>query len=123
VELDLLLSCLQYGFRKGRSCDDCIALLLLKIYKGFITHNHPMGVLFLDIKRAYDNVNPNILFDIVNTMKISIHYKNFVHNLIRYINFYKNGKFHGSSTLYKSLLQGSTHTPRPLLLTYLLRTF
>jgi len=53
VELDFLLPGHQYGFRKGRSCDDCITLLLLEIYKGFINHDL-VGVLLLDIKGAYD---------------------------------------------------------------------
>jgi len=57
IELDMLLPGTQYGFRKGRSCDDCIALLLLEIHKEFINHN-PVRVLFLDIKGTYDNVNP-----------------------------------------------------------------
>jgi len=90
VELDLLLPCTQYSFRKGKLCDDCITLLLLEIYKGFISHNL-VGILFLDIKGAYDNVNLGILFDLINIMKIPIQYKNFIRNLIdyRYVNFWK----------------------------------
>jgi len=47
VELDNLFPGHQYGFQKGRSCDDCIALLLLNLYKGFI-HHDPVKVLLLD---------------------------------------------------------------------------
>jgi len=74
VELDLLLPGSQYGFRKGRSCEDSIALLLLEIYKDFLNRN-PVGVLFLDIKDAYDNVIPSILVDIINDMRIPFQYK------------------------------------------------
>jgi len=48
-----------------------------------------VGILLLDIKDAYDNVRPNILFNIVNVLKIPIQYKKFVCNLIKYrmVNF------------------------------------
>jgi len=112
IELDLILPISQYGFRKGRTCDDCKTLLLLEIYRGFITHN-PVGVLFLDIKGAYDNVNSCMLFDIVNNLKIPSHYKNFIRNLIdhRQVNFYEKGHYYGSRILYRGLLQESTLSP------------
>jgi len=81
VELDLLFLSDQCGFRKGRSCDDCISLLLLEIHRSFLNHD-PVGVL-LDIKDAHDNVRHNILFNIVSSMKILIQYKKFVCNLIK----------------------------------------
>jgi len=71
VELDKLLPDSQHGFRKGRSCDDCLTLLLTEIYKGYISHNL-VEALFLDIKGAYDNVNSSILFDTINNLKIPI---------------------------------------------------
>jgi len=37
---------------------------MLEVHKGFINHDL-VGALFLDIKGAYDNVKPSILFDIV----------------------------------------------------------
>jgi len=49
IELDDLLPDQQYGFQKGKSCDDCIALLLLDLYKSFINHDL-VGILLLDIK-------------------------------------------------------------------------
>jgi len=70
-------------------------------------------VLFLDIKEAYDNINSSILFDIVNTMEILIHYKNFIRNFnnYRYANFYKNSKYYESRILHKGLPQGLTFNP------------
>jgi len=112
IELDLLLPVSQYGFRKGKSCGDYVVLLLLEIYRGFITHN-PVGALFLDIKGAYDNVISCILFDTINNLKIPSHYKNFIRNLIAYrqVNFYEKGFYHGSRILYRGLPQGSSLSP------------
>ncbi|XP_071581060.1 uncharacterized protein [Temnothorax nylanderi] len=61
IELEMLLPNCQFGFRRGKSCDDCLALINLVIYKAFAQRNMT-GALFLDIKAAYDNVNPCILF-------------------------------------------------------------
>jgi len=36
IELDCLLPDIQFGFKKGKSCEDCLALINLKIYKAFI---------------------------------------------------------------------------------------
>jgi len=71
-----------------------------------------LKTLLLDIKGAYDTVRPNILFNIINSMKIPIHYKNFVQNLINYrmVNFYESG-FYGSCFIYEGLPQGSTLNP------------
>jgi len=112
VELDLLLPSSQFGFRKGKSCDDCLSILMLEIYRGFTNHE-PVGALFLDIKGAYDNVNPGILFDSINAMKIPVTYKRFIRNLIcfRKVNFYQSGSFRGSRTIFKGLPQGSALSP------------
>jgi len=50
VELDLLFPPSQFGFRKGKSCDDCLSILLLEVHKGFLSI--APCALFLDIKRA-----------------------------------------------------------------------
>jgi len=54
-ELDYLFPESQFGFRKGRSCEDCLSLLNLEIHKSFFCKGN-LGALFLDIKAAYDNV-------------------------------------------------------------------
>jgi len=104
VELDLLLPPSQFGFRKGTSCDDCLSILILEAYRGFINHD-PVGALFLDMKGAYDNVKPNILFNIVNSIRIPVAYMGFIRNLIspRSANFYESGKFCASRTIFKGL--------------------
>jgi len=105
----LLFPSFQFGFRKDRSCDDCLFILILKAYSGCINHDL-MGALFLDVKEAYDNVKPNILFDIVNSIRIPVAYKGFIRNLIshRSANFYECGKFCASRTIFKGLPQGSS---------------
>jgi len=68
-----------------------------------------MGALFLDIKAAYDNVDPSILFNIVNSLKIPAGYKKFIKNLLEFreIDIYESGNFQGVRLLYKGLPQGS----------------
>jgi len=89
-----------------------IALLLLEIYKGFINRK-PIGVLFLDIKGVYDNVNPSILIDIINDMRIPVQSKKFISNLLSYRNvkFYDSGRFIGSRSLFEGLPQGFSLSP------------
>jgi len=68
-----------------------------------------VGALFLDVKGAYDNVDPSILFDMINDLNIPIGYKKFIKNLLKskVIDIYESGVFQGTRTLYKGLLQGS----------------
>jgi len=67
VEIDYLIPESQYGFRKGKSCDECLAILNLEIYNSFIKGEY-VGAIFFDIKPAYD-VYPPILFNIINDLK------------------------------------------------------
>jgi len=47
IELDYLIPDSQWGFRKGRSCEDCLAILNLDIYNSFIK-GELLGAIFLD---------------------------------------------------------------------------
>ncbi|KAK9886682.1 hypothetical protein WA026_017602 [Henosepilachna vigintioctopunctata] len=55
---------LQFGFRKGKSTFDAIAYLTSSIYISF-ARKEAIIVVFLDIKSAYDNVNPYNLIKIL----------------------------------------------------------
>ena len=55
-----LLSPAQFGFRKHHSTATCILALLDKIYKN-MDGNKLTGVVFLDLKKAFDTVDHDIL--------------------------------------------------------------
>ena len=55
-----LMSKHQYGFRKDHSTTYLMLDLFDRIYSSKSKNNHP-GIIFLDIKKAFDTVNHNIL--------------------------------------------------------------
>jgi hypothetical protein len=61
---DNLLSEERMGFRKGRSCIDAIFTLKQVIEKR-IEYNNETHVVFVDLEKAFDNVNRNMLWDIM----------------------------------------------------------
>lgn len=50
----------QYGFRKGRSCQESLSVIISDIQLAF-TRNMSISALFIDIEGAYDNINLYIL--------------------------------------------------------------
>jgi len=71
-----------------------LAILNLDIYNSF-TKGELLGAIILDIKSAYDNVSPTILFKMINSLKISWGYKRFIKELLgnRDIEIYESGIF------------------------------
>jgi len=112
IELDYLIPDSQWGFRKGRSCEKCLAILNLDIYNSSIK-GELLGAIFLDIKSAYDNVSPTILFKMINSLKIPWGYKRFLRELLgdRSIEIYESGIFQGTRNIYRGLPQGSVLSP------------
>ncbi|XP_077276971.1 uncharacterized protein LOC143905419 [Temnothorax americanus] len=112
IELEMLLPNCQYGFRRGKSCDDCLALINLEVYKAFAQRSMT-GALFLDIKGAYDNVNPCTLFSLINKLRIPSGYKSFFMDFLspRSACFYESGISYGSRLLQRGLPQGSVLSP------------
>ena len=55
-----ILSPTQFGFQKGSSCSDAISYLTEFIYDALNQKKFIVSV-FLDLKKAYDTVNHNIL--------------------------------------------------------------
>ena len=51
----------QYGFCKGHSCENAVQELLSAITKGF-DHKEYTAALFLNLSKAFDTLNHNILF-------------------------------------------------------------
>ena len=62
VESNVLLSDFQYGFREGRSTQDCIFILNTCIAKARTT-KQDIHAGFLDLTSAYDRVNRKVLFE------------------------------------------------------------
>ena len=54
----------QCGFRKGRSCIDAI-FTVQQIMEKRREHNLPLFLLFIDYKKAYDNVSRGKLWEIM----------------------------------------------------------
>jgi sorting nexin-29 len=59
----------QCGFREGRSCTDAL-FTEQQIIEKRKEHNLRIFLLFIDYKKAYDNVNRDKLWE---TMKIKFH--------------------------------------------------
>lgn len=70
---------MQFGFCRGRSADDSLAVLSSEIRLVF-GRRMRLGALFLDIKGAFDNVNPILLGEILTQM--DLHKK-----IIRFIDY------------------------------------
>jgi len=68
--MDCVIPNLQFGFRKSRSCKDCVAILNLEIYNSFINEEY-VGAMFLDIKSAYDNTGSQ------EKVKFNVHKRNY----------------------------------------------
>lgn len=59
-----IISNYQHGFRKGRSCTDCIFTMTQLIEKRK-EHNLPTFLAFIDYEKAFDKVNRNKLWNIM----------------------------------------------------------
>jgi len=60
IETHRILSECQFGFRKKHSTEHCVSLLVDKICKAMDKGNNFVGI-FLDLSKAFDTVNHNIL--------------------------------------------------------------
>lgn len=108
LETDLEIPQNQYGFRKGRSCTDNIALITTDIYNAF-AEGKETAVMLLDIEGTYDNVQPKMLANMLLEMRLPIRIVKLITNLIscRTGNFLANGRFLGTRKLSKGLPQGT----------------
>ena len=55
----------QCGFRKGRSCTDAI-FTVKQITEERKEHNLPLFLLFIDYEKAYDNLNRDKLWEMMD---------------------------------------------------------
>lgn len=62
----------QNGFRKGRSCSDCI-FTINQIFEKHREYNIPTFILFVDLEKAFDKVNRNKLWNIMKQKGVPQH--------------------------------------------------
>lgn len=102
----------QFGFRKGKSCPDNLSILTNDIRSAFL-NNCVTSAFFVDVKGAFDNVNPTLIPSIL--AKIGIPYKitKFISNLIsnRTLYFKINGVIEAPELASNGLPQGSVLSP------------
>ncbi|XP_051159291.1 uncharacterized protein LOC127280379 [Leptopilina boulardi] len=112
IERDKILSPYQFGFRKGRSCSDNLALISTEIWSG-LSQREFIGALFLDIKGAFPSVIPNILAEDLRTIGIPESITRFIYDSIKCKNmFFKiNGEIIGPRNSTIGVPQGSILSP------------
>lgn len=111
LENNGLLSTSQFGFRKGKSCIDNLAILYSEILRGF-DEKRKVPDAFLDIKSAYDNVLLDILGNKLLEIGIPSTARSFIFNMIRERKV--TCRYHEINEVkvtYKGLPQGSVLSP------------
>lgn len=103
-----LMAKTQMGFRKQKSCQNNLSIIVKDIRIAYAKNQH-LSAAFLDIKGAYDNVIPTILIQDLIILEISPRAIQFISNLFISRNnyFIDNGTLIGPYPTGKGLLQGS----------------
>ena len=112
LEKNFKLSPMQFGFRRGKGTYQPIMHLLtdIQITKG---KNLYMPTAFLDITKAYDNVNHEILYNTLIEKDINIDIAKIIFNLIinnNLIIHYNNSQY-GPRRAINGLTQGAILSP------------
>ncbi|XP_023311923.1 uncharacterized protein LOC108915083 [Anoplophora glabripennis] len=112
LEKNYLLARFQYGFRRGRSTNEALAILTNDIQISF-TNNQSVMATFLDIKGAYDNVLIDRLTIKLNKLgippRITLHLRNLYVNRSIYLKI--NNSITTSRVTSVGLPQGSILSP------------
>ena len=81
LEINNLLSCNQFGYRKQRSTEDAI-VKLVEDSKNALNQKRHVAVIFLDLSKAFDTVQHDILLHHLGKLKISSHSVSLVSNYL-----------------------------------------
>lgn len=81
IENKEILKPLQFGFRGGKGCTDCLTLLFTEVLLGFSKNEFTIAVM-LDIKGAYDCVNIKKLIRTLTELNIPDYLTKLVENLL-----------------------------------------
>lgn len=102
----------QFGFRRTRSCLDNLTNLTAGITNGFV-QNKDTAALFVDIKSAFDNVQPQLLIKELQLLNLPSLALQFINNLIsvREDQFVLNGQITNTLLSRKGTPQGSVLSP------------
>jgi hypothetical protein len=80
LDLDSFLHPMQFGFRKGKSCDHAISNLVTKIEQTLVSREIALGI-FVDITGAFDNVSTDFILSVLRNSPVSVS----VYNLVKYL--------------------------------------
>lgn len=102
----------QFGFWRGRSVENSLLILSTEIKISF-ARKRRLGAIFLDIKVAFDNVNPTILKEILGQLGLPSKISDFVSFVIsdRYLSNYLGGYLLGRNRASRGLPQSSSLSP------------
>lgn len=111
-ENEKIIPSFQYGFRKGKSTTDAVLDLTTFVQINLINKNL-VGTIYLDIKGAFDNVDPYVLAKLLLRLKCPKPFVLLIYNLIKVRNIQAlvNGKMIGSRMATCGLPQGSVLSP------------
>ena len=112
LERRSLLVQLQSGFRPKHSCHTALARMTNSWLRG-INDLNLTGVVFLDLKKAFDLINHNILLDKLSTYLRNPLSQNFFRSYLeeRKQKVYVNGRFSSEGNVHHGVPQGSILGP------------
>lgn len=112
LETNHILPKAQFGFRKNEYCADNLSILTSEIYTGF-TKKQFTSCVSLDIKGAFDNVDPSVLYRIMAKIGISKKIADFIFSLTnhRELFFVIKGELSNPRYINKGTPQGCVLSP------------
>jgi hypothetical protein len=103
---------LQFGFQRGRGCPDSI-YVMQELSRAMKHRGRPMGVISLDIRKAYDTVDRTILWDKLRALGAELHTVAIVRSLFDncQVVFTRNDIDSEPVRMDRGLMQGAVLSP------------